>query len=97
MANFKVGQRVKRIEDCPIGYWRGFVGCTGIVVGFTANGIDVQYDNGPLHLSCAPYKFAPLTDPDAWAADAVRKVTRPQHMEPEAPKVRETEKSARGK
>ena len=28
------------------------------------------------------WRMEPLTPPDAWAADAVRKVTRPVHVEP---------------
>lgn len=40
------------------------------------------------HWGLEPHYLRPLTDgeSDAWAADAVRKVTKPQHVEPVAPK-----------
>lgn len=94
MANFKVGQRVKKVAMHP-GVNDVPLGSVGTIAGTSRAPGDmrwlVDYDCMPkLHLAAgynaADYMLAPLTDdPGAWAADAVRKVTKPQHIEPAAP------------
>jgi hypothetical protein len=87
MANFKAGDRVRvvAVDAHALSY---AIGCEGVVIGPDLTGV-YQYD---VELGCEgfnPWGFndrhlAPLTPPaeDAWAADAVRKVTKPQHVEP---------------
>ena len=92
MATFKVGDRVKRAREI-VGH--AFcaaetplpIGATGTVTE-VGDWIWVNPDgNESRNWGCAPESLEPLTPPaaDAWAADAVRKVTKPQHVEPVAP------------
>ena len=95
MAAFKVGDRVRLIScECQsIAGERGVVGREATIVAIPGSGFsrraqcEIRIDNDPNLWAAAFYQLAPLTPPDAWAADAVRKVTRPVHVEPVAPKV----------
>jgi hypothetical protein len=90
MATFKVGDRV-RIKDSP-GIDPKYRGVETIITGpsFTH-----WYVKGPCWpVACYAFGAAeevliPLTPPasDAWATEAVRRVTKPLHTEPVAPKV----------
>ena len=88
MATFKVGQRVKRtavdVANVP-------AGTEGTIVGelrewstsfFGRPTYKVAFDGRPNpHYgwwTCLPEFLAPLTDPDEWARDKVREITRPQ-------------------
>jgi hypothetical protein len=95
MANFKVGDRVRVVADnCSN---PRYVGREGTVVDTDSvhrghsSGERMPYqvalDGYPNDTFFAARHIAPLTPPaeDAWAADAVRKVTKPQHVEPVAP------------
>jgi hypothetical protein len=95
MATFKVGQRVRKIayyrRNCPLELVP--VGAEGTIVGTdTDYQWRVVYDNFQAKTHgcyfADSFMLAPITDPeaDSWAADAVRKVTKP---EPVAPKVPE--------
>ena len=84
MASFKVGDRVKRVQvvspEVPI----GSVGTVTGAAGFRGRaGYHVAWDGRPelwMDAIWYAYTLAPLTPPaeDAWAADAVRKVTKPR-------------------
>jgi hypothetical protein len=95
MATFKVGDRVRCVSVDPYPY-PYLVGLCGVIVhvydkngsiyyATDFSGHKSKYDDGFCRMQ--GYMLAPLTDPkaDAWAADAVRKVTKPQHVEPVAP------------
>ena len=100
MANFKVGDRVRVIADRSLnGEGRETVGKAGVIVRHAVEwpkGGWIVHVPGALGRAtrycaidewhCLDFELAPLTPPDAWAADAVRKVTR-VHVEPVAPKV----------
>jgi hypothetical protein len=101
MATFKVGQRA-RIIDGIWGYWIGreveIIGPLGTYPLFPDEYAISRpepwhaEDEGVKTFSAPARHLAPLTPPaaDAWAADAVRKVTKPQHVEPEvAERLRE--------
>ena len=88
MATLKVGQRVRFVRpEC----WYHLQGNEGVVCGYTPGGLlMVDLEGAPVHPGrFYEYQFAPLTPPaeDAWATEAVRKVTKPQHVEPVAPKA----------
>ncbi len=95
MATFKVGQRVKRIRsECSDPILSGVIpiGATGTVTGPAVRDgfYCVNWDRITTTADgWAGWSLAPLTDPgaDAWATDAVRKVTKPQHVEPVAPPI----------
>lgn len=101
MAIFKVGDRVKRVAQGP-GLLPIPMGTTGTVIGDSmavgrTSWTAVAWD-AALSSDCRDVftnTLAPLTDgeSDAWAADAVRKVVKPQHTEPVAPKVKEPQHS----
>lgn len=88
MANFKVGQRVRRIavvaRAVPVGVEGTVV--RGNYVNHLGEFCDVRWDNGAPPTGYYTYTLAPLTPPkeeaDTWAADKVKQVTKPQHMEP---------------
>ena len=96
MATFKVGDRVRIITTGH--YARaGDEGIVVLPLGLHAGrgqhqvpryGVDVVGRPCPIgpgtHALFLSSSLAPLTPPaeDAWAADAVRKVTRPVHVEP---------------
>lgn len=96
MATFKVGQRVKITV-----HGSGPAGSEGTITELDQPG-PIFFGNGPFHRVLVPTvptddpngwlvshaHLVPLTDPDEeqWAIDAVRKVTKPQHVEPVAPK-----------
>ena len=93
MATFKVGDRVRLVyqDEGSARMWGSRVGCEGVITsigrrpGFAC---EVRFDGeGPDWDIELFAHLAPLAPPDAWAADAVRKVTRPVHVEPVAPKV----------
>lgn len=95
MANFKVGQRVK-IVPYP-NPWHMHVPLFGVETTIIGHARDYEW---VLDIPCpwAPGQnveanscvLAPLTDPgeEQWAADAVRKVTKPDPVSPKVP-VRE--------
>lgn len=96
---YKVGDRVRvvaiNINTTDAHLVRPAIGLTGTVTAEWERKTTpyiVLLDSGPLNSGGEPSWFfaaselAPLTPPDAWAADAVRKVTR-VHVEPVAPKV----------
>jgi hypothetical protein len=97
MASFKVGQRVRRVKtahNTPQGggvYLHSIVlpGAEGTVEGLDRDGdCYVRFDSYPQHaVTCYAWTLEPLTPPaeDAWAADKVKQVTKPQHVEPVAP------------
>src|SRR5688572_23165237 len=98
MANFKVGDRVRVIDGR--GRERRVIGLCGTVVRncltvYPTPLYEVTMDlavDGEVSWLWRSHELAPLTPPaaDAWAADAVRKVTKPQHVEPEvAERLRE--------
>lgn len=102
MANFKVGQRV-RYTGIGVWIPRGAEGTVLIGRGYepNANGVrnTTRYGvaiDGHRHLSAdglwaiQQRYLAPLTPPaeDTWAADKVRQVTKPQHVEPVVTKER---------
>ena len=90
IATFKVGDKV-RIKQTAFAVDSDFRGLEAIVHAIPG---DRDYDcllDVPGHapstipggLWNAMFAYLePLTPPDAWAADAVRKVTRPVHVEP---------------
>ncbi len=98
MANFKVGDRVRVVyaiyegSKC-VGHEATITALWGAnPLYFDCYGCTVEGQPAPpqAHLGMwwgAECCFAPLTPPaaDTWAADAVRKVTKPQHVEPVAP------------
>ena len=87
MAKFKVGDRVRVIDGR--GAERAVVGQCGEVtrIGVTTL-LEVRMDCGPSPCDADwlwwPHELAPLTPPaeDTWAADKVKQVTKPQHVEP---------------
>lgn len=89
---FHVGQRVKKIAHYDNSSdWQVPIGATGTIVGATTMyGREwwVDYDERtPLfnhHFCACSYMLTPLTDPkeESWAADAVRKVTKPEPIIP---------------
>lgn len=96
--NFKVGDKVRVVDLLAVEYPHRFylAGMTGTVAGFephrrylqiavALDGHPSHYDDG--HCRFAAVHLAPLTPPavDTWAEDAVRKVTKPQHLEPACP------------
>lgn len=101
MANFKVGQRVRIIgythDAAAVGREATILSPLEFVPRprgeppYWGHRIDIdgygRYSLTRGHLLCArPEHLAPLEPEDsAWAADAVRKVTKPQHVEPVAP------------
>lgn len=105
MATFKVNQRVKIVGAASRDeeFNRGVIGREGVIVGRSTKPYHfpwvVEYDGAPIGMNDfgvgrAAFRsqdLVPLTDPhaDAWATDAVRKVTKPLHVEPVvAPKVK---------
>ena len=93
MASFKVGDRVRRVRTGP--NERGLMsipfGAEGTVTSGTYHPsyspqpvVGVAFDGGRYSGIVFASTLAPLTPPaeDAWAADAVRKVTKPVHVEP---------------
>jgi hypothetical protein len=88
MAQFHVGQRVKRIKTGP-GEVNGFLlhsaplGAEGVVVSIDGDGdCDVKFDAEPCALTCYRWTLAPLTDP---AADAFLERMKKLGREPLVP------------
>ena len=87
MAMFKVGDRVLVVAgDHAFPCVSFLVGRTGVVAPPVLGQmfpVRVLLDN-TLECTFVASELAPLTPPaeDAWAADAVRKVTKPLHTEP---------------
>jgi hypothetical protein len=96
MANFKVGDRVRIVTDIFPEHTNseGIVfaippesghknDCSVLIDGYDARTSGFHYATVCFRFS----EIAPLTPPaeDAWAADKVKQVTKPQHVEPVAP------------
>lgn len=92
MATFKVGQRVRIVAYKKEDIREVPLGAEGIIALAMVDGMwGVDFIGYLGSRICASFQLAPLTDPgaDAWATDAVRKVTKPLHVEPVvAPKVK---------
>ena len=100
MAKFKVGDRVRVIVGGRAGP-AGMEGVVVLSLGAHAGGSSgverygVELDGRPCpigpgtHWLFLPSSLAPLVPPasDTWAADKVKQVTKPQHIEPVAPKT----------
>ena len=84
MAQFKVGDRVKRIRDPRVdaNLNRAIpLGAQGVVTEIDCDGdCDVRWDSDGYIRVAFRWTLAPLTPPaeDAWAADKVRQVTKLQ-------------------
>ena len=88
MAQFKVGDRVRYVNTIlnPMVP----TGTEGVVVGidpWVRDPVRVDFAGSDRTWSVYVHSIAPLTPPaeDAWASEQVRKVTKPQHVEPVAP------------
>jgi hypothetical protein len=89
MAKFKVGDRVRHViaGEVPLGSEGTVVGSGMQSMGFRYN---VEFDRVPcpyppgIYWYSAPEWLAPLTPPaeDAWAADQVKKWTKPDPTVP---------------
>lgn len=100
---YKVGDRVRvvaiHVPGIDAHLVAPAVGMAGTVMSLWERrvGVLVTLDSGPLNAEGQPSWFfasselAPLLPPaaDTWAADAVRKVTKPQHVEKPAPQPAE--------
>lgn len=93
MATFKVGQRVRVIQSVQglEGMEAVITAIPGVCCVHVKTECDIHVEGRPSWVPSGDWgsrlsSLAPLTDPgeEAWAADAVRKVTKP---EPVAPKV----------
>ena len=73
------------LTDTLLGYER--IIYPPIFYRVTVDGIGDRTASGR-RIAYEPQHLAPLTPPaeDTWAADAVKRVTKPQHVEPVAPK-----------
>lgn len=99
MAKFKVGDRVRRIGGNDTAEYQIVpAGWEGVIVGlghfdrhWNVHLWDVRWDQSGVVFNAVEPSLAPLTPPeqvaDAWAIEKVRAVTKPQHVEPVAPKV----------
>lgn len=96
MATFKVGQRVRiRIDaNCAVAY-RGkealIVAAHDDMVATWPWDWELMVDGSNTPVYARERALEPLTDPlaDSWADRKVRQVTKPQHTEPVAPRLRE--------
>jgi hypothetical protein len=95
MAAFKVGDRVRVVSCDANAHGESAIGHAGTIDGRGDHFMyewTLKIDDLPSLWFFDSRHLAPLTPPaeDAWAADAVRKVTKPQHVEPEvAERLRE--------
>ena len=95
MAQFKVGDRVRKARtgrrnpEVPVGTTGTIIGC-GDVRDWLMNWDSLGTENNGNRFGIDSHLIEPLTPPaeDAWASEQVRKVCKPQHVEPVAP-VRE--------
>jgi hypothetical protein len=89
MANFKIGQRV-RIVAAENGSWaqqHGYVGREATVMQIPGWLGDCRIECDGNSLEALFIHLSPITPPieEAWAREAVRKVTKPQPVAPMVP------------
>lgn len=95
MATFKVGDRVRITTDAD-GIREEVAGKEAVIIGRATNPQDgdwaIAIFDAPPPPNPGPWvawsrHLRPATPPavSTWAADAVRKVTKPQHLEPAVP------------